>query len=148
MDNSYLSIGNNDYEYLSKTKGSGFNNIEAFHCQQICEKLLKSIVVVKIPDAESRIKTHNLDRLYGLISDEIEIDELTELYLSKLTDFYFDARYPGNDFINVSDKDLSRSLEVVEVVHRVVNEWHKSRGSSDVSAMIDAIKLGAGIINK
>lgn len=125
-NNSYLSIAMNEYAYTVNDKSHGFNNIKVVHCQQVCEKLLKHVITQVCPN-EDIPRTYNLKRLYDNISEEIQVSSETEDYLSTLSDFYFDARYPGDDYVDVSDKDLNRSTNVMVEMYKKVIEWESKR---------------------
>jgi Uncharacterized conserved protein related to C-terminal domain of eukaryotic chaperone, SACSIN len=64
-------------------------NISCFHSQQCVEKSLKALL-------ESRNiispKTHDLIRLYGLIEEQLSIEEDM---LARLNEVYIDSRYPA-----------------------------------------------------
>ena len=65
----------------------------AFHSHQAVEKSLKAILEnksIRIP------KTHDLEKLYGLILKEKIRLELEEDILAQLNDVYIDSRYPGD----------------------------------------------------
>lgn len=124
--NSYLSIAKNEYAYIINDKSQGFNNIKVVHCQQVCEKLFKHVIMQVCPDTDMP-RTHNLKRLYDRISEEIKLSHDSEYYLSTLSDFYFDARYPGDDYVEVSDEDTNLSMDVTEEVYQKVMEWESNR---------------------
>lgn len=133
--NDYYTLALNEYAYYEHaTKLSDFNNINAVHCQQICEKLLKSVVQTQYPD-KSSLKTHNLRILYEKVKDIISIPMESEFYLSTLTDFYFDARYPGDDFCIVSDDHLSLCETTMQDVYKAVTEWHNSANNNSADLL-------------
>lgn len=127
MDNSYLSIAINDYDYLQATRSFPHYNNIAVNCQQVCEKLLKAVIEKVNPNASSELQTHNLKRLYDRVSEYITISREYELALSTISDFYKDARHPGDDFVNVSKKDVELCLDVTDELYGVVTEWFRSR---------------------
>lgn len=137
---NYLEIANNDYNFLFNDvrRTSSNNNNCATIAQQICEKLLKSIAGLKCADI-TILRTHNLKRIYDVIKDEISISRENYLFLSTLSDFYFDARYPGDDFVLVSDEDIEMSFDVTKELHKVVNDWHNKRQGVLPEAFKDAI---------
>ena len=142
---NYLDIANNDYLFLFNDirRTSNNNNNCAVIAQQICEKLLKSILVKVNADAVI-LRSHNLKRICDTIKDEIEIERESYLYLSTLSDFYFDARYPGDDFILVSDEDIEMSFKVTHELHSVVNSWHRNKNLSNTDLFENAIKKMSG----
>ena len=73
---------------------------------------------------ENLLRSHNLRNLYNSISSEISIDKESKLFLSAITDFYFNVSKPGDDFVNVSAEDEEECFRVMEEVYKVVNDWH------------------------
>lgn len=126
MVNSYFGIAENDYLYLQETRGSKFYNNVAVQCQQICEKLLKGMIELLIPDAKDELRTHNLKRLYDKVKGYITLEREHELYLGSFSDFYFDARYPGDDYTIVSEEDITLCLQITDAMYSKVSEWRKS----------------------
>lgn len=64
------------------------------------------------------LKTHSLRTLYRAIRNSVEIT-LIEEELASLTDYYFDAKYPGTDFFTASEEDFHKCFHTVE---NIVNE--------------------------
>ncbi len=64
-------------------------NVVCFHCQQCVEKSLKALLESKdiIPP-----KTHDLIRIYGMIEEQLDIEEDM---LASLNELYIDSRYPA-----------------------------------------------------
>ena len=139
MDNSYLSIAINDYKYAKSIKELGFNNNSVIVCQQVCEKLLKSIAE-KITKSSDIMRTHRLKKIYDSLDGAITLSLNSELYLSTLSNFYFDASHPGDDFVNVSDKDAELSYEVMEEVYIAVLDWHNKADTDKIgiNLLLDA----------
>jgi len=65
--------------------------VACFHAQQCVEKSLKAILEEK---GVRPPKTHDVLRLYGLVSETVGL-ELDLRILQVLNDLYVDARYPG-----------------------------------------------------
>ena len=64
-----------------------------FHSHQTVEKSLKAI----LEDGNIRIpKTHDLEKLYGMILKEGIGLKLEEDILAQINDVYIDSRYPGD----------------------------------------------------
>lgn len=122
IKNDYYYIACNDYRYLLCTLDSDFYNNMAVACQQICEKALKSVLVCVNPDAKKVINSHNLMQIYETI-DEEELINLDVAKLALLNNYYFEARYPGDGFINVSKKAFERAYLIVIDVLNEVNKW-------------------------
>lgn len=109
IQNDYYHIAINDLEYLNAIKHLPFYNQHCVSCQQICEKLLKHIIVISYPGEEKDklLKTHSLRTLYRAILTYITSFQLPEMELASLTDYYFDAKYPGDDFFTANEKDFN-----------------------------------------
>lgn len=123
VENNYYSIACNDYRYLLRNLDSDFYNNMAVACQQICEKALKSVLVYINPDAKTVINSHNLRQIYNAINQEKKVLELDIAKLSLLKDYYFEARYPGDNFTNVSKEEFGMAyLTLIDVLNEV-NKW-------------------------
>ena len=67
-------------------------NMVAFHCQQAVEKTLKAIIEqLEI----AFVKTHNLERLAGIIKHKMNIEIDLDI-VKRLDEVYISARYPGD----------------------------------------------------
>ena len=122
VKNDYYYIACNDYKYLLRNLDSDFYNNMAVACQQICEKALKSVLVCVNPDVKSILNSHNLRQIYSAIGEE-ELINLDIAKLSLLKDYYFEVRYPGNSFTNVSKKEFEIAYLTVLDVLNEVNKW-------------------------
>jgi len=96
-----------------------------FHSHQAVEKSLKAILEnedIRIP------KTHDLEKLYGVILKQGIKLELEEDILAQLNDVYIDSRYPGdpglipegvpsrekaNEFFNAAGKIYAKVLKII-----------------------------------
>ena len=144
MDNSYIGLAKNDYDYLQATRHlKHYNNI-AVQCQQVCEKLLKAVIERTLPNANTELRTHNLKRMYDSIKTYIRIPREHELYLGSFSDYYFDARYPGDDFVEVSEEDVNLCLEITDNLYKVVTEWYENYSDNKPSTG-DLISLALNI---
>lgn len=145
MENNYLSIANNDFEYYKHMKEYKYYNNTASLCQQICEKLLKAVIEQVIPNACNELRTHNLKKLFDLVKSEISIEREYYLFLGTLTDYYYNARYPGDDFVNVSEEDAMLCYAITEELHRVVNDWFRNNKPvrPDANVLIQAALSGS-----
>ena len=122
VKNDYYSIACNDYRYLLRNLDSDFYNNMAVACQQICEKALKSVLVCVNPDVKSILNSHNLRQIYSAIGEE-ELINLDIAKLSLLKDYYFEVRYPGDSFTNVSKKEFEIAYLTILDVLNEVNKW-------------------------
>ncbi len=117
IKNDYYSIAMNDYEYLMAVRHLPYYNQHCIASQQIAEKLLKHIVLISYSgdDKERMLKTHSLRTLYRALRSEINI-HLPEAELASLTDYYFDAKYPGTDFFTATEDDFHKCYLTLETI--------------------------------
>lgn len=117
IENSYLAIARNDLEYLESViaSGSAFYNQLAVQCQQVAEKYLKGYLdrLLVNEDVSDLLRKHNMKRIASLLNERYPGLDLDTIGLAYLTDFYFDARYPGDDFYTVSRADFEKCLSVM-----------------------------------
>lgn len=70
------------------------------------------------------LKGHNLVKLYKAIVEEGIALEISINGLRTLKDYYFDANYPGDNFVLVTQEELKEAYEltqeVLEKVKRIV----------------------------
>ena len=124
MANNYYDIAYNDYQFLLANVNRGFYNQTLPQIQQIIEKLLKSIIVdFDIGDDSINIlKSHRLDRLYDVVIKSLQIKSTVSVKdLAWVTNFYFDCRYPGDNFIIATQEQEEDALKILEDVFNVVN---------------------------
>ncbi len=124
IQNSYLSIGQNDLEYLEAVlkTGSTFYNQLAVQCQQVAEKFLKGYLerLMLEEDASDLLRKHNMKRMAAKLNQLRPELQLDTVGLAYLTDFYFDARYPGDDFFEVTREELEKCLDIMyDTIHRL-----------------------------
>lgn len=115
--NSYLDIAQNDLEYLESVlkTGSRFYNQLAVQCQQVAEKYLKGYLdrLLTNEDVTDLLRKHNMKRIASRLNEQYPDLDLDTIGLAYLTDFYFDARYPGDDFSVVTEKEFEKCLSIM-----------------------------------
>ena len=132
IENSYKSLAENEYLYMKASievaKKLGNYNILAAQCAQICEKYLKAIIAEKlIMDASNKelLQSHNLRSILSKVKETYPM-EITLREVKYVGDFYFDARYPGENFITVDEEAINDCIEITENVRKaslkVLNE--------------------------
>lgn len=131
VKNTYLSIVRNDLLYLNESLKytRQFGNSITPLCQQVCEKYLKSIVEL-VSDDESLLRTHSLSKIYDDLKTRGVCINADKYELSWLTNQYFDARYPGDNFVIVSSEDVDKAEDIVRRVVDSSEEWWSSYGSN------------------
>ena len=135
MNNDYISIALNDYEYLKVGRQANLYNNDASGAQQVVEKIIKGIILKTQEVTPDVLRTHNLRNLYKRIKHEFPISKESEAFLSTLTDFYFNARYPGDDFIIVDKEDADTSYAVATEFVERVKRWNQTGDNSLSNAL-------------
>lgn len=126
--NSYLGRGYSDYLYakagMSVGEEYGDYNGVASMCAQAAEKYLKAVIEMCVlrEDAISLLKSYNLRSILNVIKEEYPDVEIAARDVKWLGDFYFDAGYPGDNFVEVSQQDALECLEMVEKIEQEVKK--------------------------
>lgn len=132
--NSYYQLAKNDYLFLQRGKDSGLYNNIAVQSQQIVEKYLKHLVYtfgIEHKESLRALKSHSLVKLNSILLESGIDLELSKGDLAILKDYYYDAKYPGDNFIMVSREDAEHALYVVEEVKNKVEYYLGSIGYCD-----------------
>ncbi|MCD8020546.1 MAG: HEPN domain-containing protein [Clostridiales bacterium] len=123
--NSYLGLAENDYLFakagMETFKSYGVYNSVASTAAQSCEKFFKAILNQKFIDDERALKlmkSHNLRTIFGKIQEKYDDWDVDKKDVKWLGDFYFDARYPGDDFMYVGEQDALEALDILNRVRR------------------------------
>ena len=115
--NSYIDIAENDLQYLEAVlkTGNTFYNQLAVQCQQVAEKFLKGYLdrMLLEEDVSELLRKNSLKKIAAKLNDIKPELELDTIGLAYLTDFYFDARYPGDDFYTVSKEEFEKCLAIM-----------------------------------
>lgn len=125
MKNDYYAIACEDVKYLQLTLSSPYYNQISVQAQQVAEKMLKSVAERTCTDIEKLMISHNLRGLYDEISRNEPQFKLDRGKLSMLKDFYFDAKYPGNNFVTVSKQECQECLDTMYDVIYQTNLFRK-----------------------
>mgnify|MGYP001133734241 FL=1 len=117
IGNTYLDIAENDLQYLEsliKIKSTFYNQL-AVQCQQVAEKFLKGYLdkLCIDEDVSDLLRKHNMKKMAVRLNELKPELKLDTIGLAYLTDFYYDARYPGDDFYTVTKAELEKCLSVM-----------------------------------
>lgn len=126
--NTYLDIAENDLQYLESVlaMGSTFYNQLAVQCQQVAEKYLKGYLdkILVDEDVTDLLRKHNMKKIASRLNEVNGELGLDTIGLAYLTDFYYDARYPGDDFYNVTRDDFDKCLSIMyDTVNKLKKEF-------------------------
>lgn len=92
---------------------------------QASEKALKSVLELVDTGIESLLKSHSLKSIYYRIHKIQESFILNDKDLSYLTDFYFDARYPGDSYLEVTKEQCLECAKIAYDVLDCVNHFRE-----------------------
>lgn len=137
--NNYYQLAKNDYLFLQSAKGSKLYNNIAVQSQQVIEKYLKHLVYtfcIEHNEALRALKSHSLVKLNSILLESGIDLELSRGDLAILKDYYYDAKYPGDNFIIVTKEDSEHALYVVEEVKSKVENYLLSIGYCDKCATL------------
>ena len=99
--NTYLDIAENDLEYLESVlkTGSKYYNQLSVQTQQVAEKYLKGYLdrLAVDENVSDLLRKHNMKKIASRLNELDPQLGLDTVGLAYLTDFYYDARYPGDD---------------------------------------------------
>ena len=117
IKNTYIDIAENDLQYLESVlqTGSTFYNQLAVQCQQVAEKFLKGYLdkLLLEEGISDLLRKHNMKKIAAKLNELKPDLKLDTIGLAYLTDFYFDARYPGDDFYTVSKEEFEKCLAIM-----------------------------------
>ena len=128
MKNDYYDIACNDIIYLQNSLNLPLYNQIAVNAQQVVEGLLKSTAERTCIGIEKLMLSHNLRALYDEIHKVEPSFKLDRGQLSMLKDYYFDAKYPGDNFVIVSQDDCDAALTVMYDTINEVNRLRETLG--------------------
>lgn len=136
--NSYFGRAHSDYLYAKAgmevgQKYGDYNGVASM-CAQSAEKYLKAILEKCIieNDVITLLHSHNLRAILNRIKEDYADFDVSSKDIKWLGDFYFDARYPGDNFVVVTEEDALECIRLVEDLEQKVRnlllEEEKKRG--------------------
>lgn len=117
--NSYYGMAYNDYCYAKAGMQVGeqlgnYNGVAAL-CAQSAEKYLKAVLEITFSEeALGLLHSHNLRAITNKLKEIYPDLPLSTKDMKWLGDFYFDARYPGDNFVEVNKDDALECLRLTE----------------------------------
>lgn len=94
-------------------------------CAQSAENFMKAVIEVGFDTDDSDVMklmhSHNLRALRNKIVERYEFD-VSSRDCKWLGDFYFDARYPGDNYICTNQEDASEALKILNDIKDSVSE--------------------------
>lgn len=138
IGNDYYEIACNDLLYLQATLDTGLYNQIAVQAEQVTEKMLKSVAERYCVGIEKLMNTHNLRGIYDQIHKALPSFVLDRHRLSTLKDLYFDAKYPGDNFVEV-DEELC--TECLSIMYETIEAVTKARESLGLPCKANEVKM-------
>lgn len=115
---SYFDIAMKSYSNIDKqfhlAEEMNWYNLFAAECAQIIEKMLKGILsLLELPEDTSPhiFDTHSLQVLTRILHS-IYPNTINVQNAAWLSDYYFDTKYPGDTFVEVSKYDAEQILSI------------------------------------
>lgn len=119
---NYFEIALKSYNILDKqyefAADTDWYNLFAAECPQIIEKMMKGILELTSPTNGQDVSifgTHSLTRLARAVN-EIYPNTVNIEKASWLGDYYFDSKYPGDDFIIVNKDEALKIKETTQIL--------------------------------
>lgn len=104
---TYRQIAENDFEGARGLADIELWNLAGQHIQQACEKQLKGWLEEHNRLDITLARTHNLRKLLREIGD---YDEDFYKVAALVENFYFDTKYPGDDYMDLSKRDIDAAV--------------------------------------
>lgn len=130
MANDYYEIAINDLLFLEHNLNVPSYNVLALQSQQITEKALKSVLELVAVGNECKavLQSHNLKNMYTMIHEVVPSFELNRSDLALLKDYYYDAKYPGENFVRVTKEACQECINIMYDVLEQVNQFRTEDG--------------------
>lgn len=126
--NTYLDFAENDFQYFMDSYNRGMvANAMAADAQEICEKYMKHILNEYYdPETQQQevdynqiMRTHNLIKISRFMETHMDFHfkPETKSELRQINGYYFTARYPGDESIEIDREDLDLCSKAVQHCH-------------------------------
>lgn len=127
--NSYYDIAIDDYKTALAVNivDDNYNATTNIYCNMI-EKLLKSVLEVCPGNYDKLLHSHNLVTIYTeILSAGVDLNIRQDM-LYVIRGYYFNVRYPGDDYVKVSRKHFDECVTFAKEVLVSVNAFRQQRG--------------------
>lgn len=127
---SYHEIAENDLLWAKSSLNIGDQmgqyNMVVVQAQQSAEKFIKGFIMDFMNENgryDKDIATHNLRKLALLINEFLGTKVLNPVECKYLGDWYFDARYPGENYTEITDRqEAEECIRLAEKIRDVLYE--------------------------
>lgn len=124
----YYKIALDILDFLEDNLESKHYNVLGSMAEQIAENMLKSVLNSVVVEYTSVSKTHHLRNIYIKIQEAGVDLGLDTKYLCSLKDVYFETRYPGENYREVTYDDCVECMQTMYDVVLAVNKYREFRG--------------------
>jgi len=120
---TYKEIAEEDFEGAKKLIGFEMWNLAGQLLQQACEKQLKGWLEKNNKLDITLARTHNLRKLLRTIGDYEE-----DFYknATAVENYYFDTKYPGDDYIELTKQDINEAVEFYSDLIKFLEDKNKT----------------------
>lgn len=118
--NKWINIAAADLKMAELAGKNGLYLHSAFHCQQCIEKSLKALIISELKKEPPY--THDLVRLYELLSKSKIYNEDNKVMLATLNPFYIQSRYPSYRISISQDLTKKKVLAFIKIAKEVL-KW-------------------------
>lgn len=126
--NSYFGLAENEYLYTKNgfafCEQIGNYNNATTGCSQSAEKYLKAILELLFTEEDDVLtfmKSHNLRAILNKIKEKCDFP-VSSKDCKWLGDFYFEARYPGENFLVTTKEDAEEALSILERIREAASD--------------------------
>lgn len=150
----YLDIAKEDiafYRVVRKSVGAIGNSL-AVQAQQCVEKLLKGILceIYTEPKDSDVLRTHSINKLLREIRRYAVIPKEFSDEIKKANGFYFEVRYPGDDYFDVTEQDILDLDDAVSASEQLLSfcqedklRWCREHAPSEIKDLPEIELLSA-----
>jgi len=118
---TFWDIALEDYEQALFCKNAGKNKYAVYHFQQFAEKGSKALLE-KIDPEHRNLKSHRVETVIASYDNTHRSGELSDK-ARYLTSFYFDTRYPGDNYVeDIDDLQLENALLYANILKKYYEE--------------------------
>lgn len=125
---TYREIAENDLLWAKSSINIGDQmgqyNMVVVQAQQSAEKFMKGFITDFMNEGgkyDKELVTHNLRKMALLINEFVGEKVLNPVECKYLGDWYFDARYPGDNYIEVRDREEAvYNIELAEKIRDIL----------------------------
>ena len=116
---------------------STYYNQTTVQCQQTAEKFLKHLITTYCTEApveqvKECLKTHNMRKLLRFIQDNLSDFSIDTKKVIGLQGYYYETRYPGDNFFTATEEDVEICYEAIKEVKRAVDAFIEQRSRSEI----------------